>query len=89
MKNVYFVICDAKNGNPTWDTFSGAFVDLNSAIDAAETEWRYFTKREQAERIVTVCHAEVDDDVALEDAFEAMWERGEGYSVDKEFCAKD
>ena len=87
MKKVYFVICDSKNGNATWDTFSGAFADLNSAIDAAETEWRYMSEKEQAGRIVTVCHAEVEDDVVLKDAYDAVCESGEGYYVDKEIFA--
>ena len=85
MKIVYFVMDEAIKGNPTWDTFGGAFETKEAAMDEAETQWLYLTERERKNRVVYVCHADVADDVALEDAYDVVCDAGDGWYVDHEF----
>lgn len=72
---VFFVFCDAKKGNPTWDTFRGAFATLEEAIKAADVEWRYMTDRERAKCTVWTGRADgLPDGTPLRDAFDLFCE---------------
>lgn len=85
MKSAYLVFCDAINGNPTWDTFIGAFESFESAKDAADTDWQYTTKSERKNRTTYVAKIEIPDDADIEDALD--YDDGSGYSV--EYTAED
>lgn len=85
MKTVWFVLMDAAKGDPTWDVFCGSAATHEQALSIAESEWLHLSKREQSTRIVSVNHAEVNDDVPLAEAHDVICERGDGWYVDEEF----
>ena len=87
MKNVYFVLMDAVSGDPVWDTFCGAFATLAEAEAAASSEWNHLTAREQQQRVVSINHVEVEDDVDLTEAFEVACDGG-GWYVDFEYATE-
>jgi hypothetical protein len=84
-KNVYFVLCEDVKGSTAWDSYSGAHGTLDAALAAAEYDWRHLTHREKKKCVISVCHAPVSDDVAIEDAFNAICESGDGWYIDREF----
>jgi hypothetical protein len=87
MKKVYFVICDAIKGDPTWDTFIGAYKTFDAAKAAADNDWYHATDFEKKNRTTYVASADVPDDIALDDAYDFNCESGEGYSI--EYTAED
>lgn len=82
MKTVYFVICDATKGNPTWDTFVGVYSTFDAARSAADDDWYYTSAAERKRRTTYVARACVPDNVALDSAYDFICESGEGYMIE-------
>lgn len=68
MKTRYFVLIEAKDRNPVWNTFGGAFDCETAALDEAARCWKNLTEYEKENRIITVCRAEVEKDEDLYDS---------------------
>ena len=85
MKTVFFVIVDSVKGNANWDTFHGAYASYEEADTAACMYWDHLTYREQRDRTVEVIHADVEDDVAIEDAYDIACV--DGWYTDKAYKA--
>lgn len=69
----YLVIDERKDGNG--DIFIEEHDTIEQANDSADTQWRYLTKREKAERFIYVMFGSDygDDDTEITDAmFDSM-----------------
>lgn len=87
MKKVYIIIDDTINHDAAFDTYSGAFDDLDAAISAAECEWEHLTDFEKRKRLIDVCKIIVPDNVDVAEAYDYICETGEGWEVLREFRA--
>lgn len=87
MKTAYIIIEDTINHDAAFDTFGGAFDDLDTAISAAECEWEHLTNMEKHKQIIDVCKIIVPDDVDVAEAYDYFCETGECWKVLREFRA--
>ena len=87
MKTAYIIIEDTINHDAAFDTFGGAFDDLDTAIIAAECAWEHLTAIEKRDRLIDVCKIMIPEAMDASEAYDYICETGEGWEVLREFRA--